>query len=489
MVFLLALFELARVLLRALLVVLSYHFLRAAWTGLREADPERPTPLEPWPTVCVQLPLKNEFYVAERVIRHAARLRYPAGQLEIQVLDDSDDRTTARVAEVVEELREAGVRVRHLHRERPTGYKAGALQAGLAETDSDIVAIFDADCMPAEDFLERTVPFFRDEKVGCVQVRWSFLNRERSLLTRLQAMVLDGLFAIDQFARAASRLPMQFNGTNGLWRTETIRAVGGWRGEILAEDADLSFRAHLDGWRLVHLRQYSVPTELPEDMASFRTQQHRWSLGSAQLLRSLGWRILRSDLPARSKLMMFMHMGRHAIDPLILMASLTSPFTTLYGLPFLVDYTVPVNTALFGLVGVGCLCFYGAALRYVGAGLGNLFLIPLVIPLAIGLSLAYTLAWFEGLVRLGGPFVRTPKAGSRASTEGPRYRSRKPLLALAEVALGGGHLYFTAEAVRAGLYTEAAFFGMLGASFLWVGLGTLGSRGVGADASPPEEGG
>ncbi|RZO58784.1 MAG: glycosyltransferase [Sandaracinaceae bacterium] len=489
MVFLLALFEIARVLLRALLVVLSYHFLRAAWTGLREEDPKLPEAPDPWPSVCVQLPLKNEYYVAERVIRHAAQLRYPGGRLSIQVLDDSDDRTTARVARVVEELRAQGVEITHLHRERPTGYKAGALQAGLGETDADIIAIFDADCMPAEDFLLRTVPFFRDARVGCVQVRWSFLNRQRSLLTRVQAMVLDGLFAIDQFARAASRLPMQFNGTNGLWRTETIRASGGWRGEILAEDADLSFRAHLSGWRLVHLRQYAVPTELPEDMASFRTQQHRWSLGSAQLLRSLGWRILRSDLPARSKLMMFMHMGRHAIDPLILMASLTSPFTTLYGLPFLVDYTVPVNTALFGLVGVGCFFFYGAALRYVGAPLSNVLLIPLIIPLAIGLSLAYTLAWFEGLVRLGGPFIRTPKAGSRAESDGPRYRSRKPLLALAEVVLGSGHLYFTAEALLEGLYTEAAFFAMLGGSFLWVGLGTLSSRGVGRGEPTAEEAG
>ena len=211
MVFLLALFEIARVLLRALLVVLSYHFLRAAWTGLREEDPKLPEAPDPWPSVCVQLPLKNEYYVAERVIRHAAQLRYPGGRLSIQVLDDSDDRTTARVARVVEELRAQGVEITHLHRERPTGYKAGALQAGLGETDADIIAIFDADCMPAEDFLLRTVPFFRDARVGCVQVRWSFLNRQRSLLTRVQAMVLDGLFAIDQFARAASRLPVPLN--------------------------------------------------------------------------------------------------------------------------------------------------------------------------------------------------------------------------------------------------------------------------------------
>ncbi|HJL18077.1 MAG TPA: glycosyltransferase [Sandaracinaceae bacterium LLY-WYZ-13_1] len=477
-VFLLA-FEGARSLLRAMLLVLSVHFLRAAWTSLREPDPERPEDPERWPSVTVQLPLKNEFYVAERVIRHAAALDYPPDRLHVQVLDDSSDETVARVRAVVAALRADGTRIDLLHRDRPEGYKAGALNAGLARTDAELVAIFDADCVPPRDFLRRTVPYFRDRAVGCVQVRWSFVNRTRSLLTRLQAMVLDGLFAIDQFARAARRLPMQFNGTNGLWRTRTIREVGGWRGEILAEDADLSFRAHLDGWRLVHLRQYAVPTELPEDMAAFRTQQHRWSRGSAQLLRTMGWRILRSALPPRAKLMMLMHLGRHTIDPLIVMATLTSPFTTLYGLPFLVDYTVPLNAALFGAVGLGCVLFYGAALRYAGAPRSHLLLVPLVIPLAIGLCLEYSVAFAGGLVRRGGPFVRTPKAGSEPARSGPRYRTRKPLLALLETALGAAHAYFAVEAFRGGLHAEAAFFAMLSGSFLWVGLGTLSSRGVG----------
>ena len=483
MIVFLVLFEAARLTLRAMLLVLSFHLLKAAWTGLREADPIRPSDPEAWPRVTVQLPLKNEYYVAERVIRKAAAMDYPRDRLDIQVLDDSDDETTDRVRAVVASLEAEGVSIRLLHRSAPEGYKAGALNAGLLETTADLIAIFDADCVPPEDFLRRTVPFFTDPKVGCVQVRWSFLNRARSLLTRLQAMVLDGLFAIDQFARAASRLPMQFNGTNGLWRTATIREVGGWRGEILAEDADLSFRAHLAGYRLVHLRQYAVPTELPEDMAAFRTQQHRWSLGSAQLLRSLGWTVARSDLPFRSKLMMFMHMGRHTIDPLVLMVALTAPLTTLYGLPFLVDYTLPVNSALFGLLGVGCLLFYGAALRYVGAPKSNMLLIPLVIPLAIGLSLAYTLAFVEGLVRRGGTFVRTPKAGSEPIESGPRYRIQRPPVAFLEVLMGLAHVVFTVMAISRGLYAEAAFFAMLCGSFLWVGIGTLASSGVGR--SPP----
>ncbi len=475
---LLLMFEAARLVLRAMLLVLSGHFFRAVWRGLREHDPEPPASPDPWPTVTVQLPLKDEFYVAERVIRCAAALDYPADRLRIQVLDDSSDATTERVRAVVDELAASGRDVTLLHRERPEGFKAGALNAGLAEVDTDLVAIFDADCVPAPDFLRRTVPFFAAPDVACVQVRWSFLNRNHSLLTRLQAMVLDGLFAIDQFARASRRLPLQFNGTNGLWRTRAIRESGGWRGDILAEDADLSFRAHLGGWRLVHLREYAVPTELPEEMASFRTQQMRWSLGSAQLLRAIGWRIARSDLPVRSKAMMFLHLGRHAIDPLILMAALTSPFTTLYGLQYLIDYTLPINAGLLGLVGLGCVLFYGSALRYVRAPASHVLLIPLVIPLAIGLSLAYTASFAEGLVSRSAVFVRTPKAGSEAAA-GPRYRIHRPILTtLLEVALGGAHAFFTYRAAAAGLHAEAAFFAMLGASFLWVGLGTLASRGV-----------
>lgn len=475
-------FEAARLVLRAMLLVLSWHFLRAAWRGLREPDPQLPDAPEVWPRVTVQLPLKNEYYVAERVIRTAAAIDYPRERFAIQVLDDSVDETTARVRALVDDLREEGLDISMIHRDEPAGFKAGALNTGLDEVDADLVAIFDADCVPGPDFLRRTVPFFGDEDVACVQVRWSFLNRDRSMLTRVQAMVLDGLMAIDQFARASGGLPLQFNGTNGLWRVDAIRAVGGWRGEILAEDADLSFRAHLEGYRLVHLRQYAVPTELPVEMASFRTQQMRWSLGSAQLLRSIGWRILRSDIPWRSKLMMFLHLGRHAIDPLILLATLTSPFTTLYGLPFLIDYTVPLNSGLFLLVGLGCLFFYGAALRYVRAPSWHLLLIPLVIPLAIGLSLAYTLAFARGLFQRRAEFVRTPKAGSEAGRDGPRYRSERPLTAWVELAIGTSHAYFTFRAVEAGLLAEAAFFAMLCGSFLWVGLGTLASRGVGRAA-------
>jgi cellulose synthase/poly-beta-1,6-N-acetylglucosamine synthase-like glycosyltransferase len=306
------------------------------------------------------------------------------------------------------------------------------------------------------------------------------LNRTRSLLTRIQAVVLDGLFAVDQHARAASRLPLQFNGTNGVWRRAAIEAAGGWNAKVLAEDADLSFRAYLAGYRVVHVRDYAVPTEIPEDMAAFRAQQRRWALGSAQMLRALGMRILRAPIPARAKLMMFMHLGRHAIDPLILLACLTSPFTTLYGMPFLIDYGTLLNVGLVGLVAIGSFVFYGAALRRVGAKSSDILLVPSVILLAIGLSLVYTVAFFKGIVSSGGTFERTPKAGSEGGIRsGPRYRASRDPLALAELGIAVAHLYFAYAALRQGNWAYAAFFAAVSLSFGWVGLGTLTSAGVG----------
>ena len=475
----LILFEALRLTLRALLLVLILHFLRAAWSSTRRATETRPPELSEWPKVTVQLPVRNEYYVVERVIRAACALDYPRDRLEIQVLDDSTDETRDRARAVVQELAAAGHHVKHLTRDAPRGYKAGALNQGLESASGDFLAMFDADCVPPPDFLRRVMPYFAVPDVGCVQVRWSFSNRTRSLLTRLQAIVLDGLFVVDQHARAKAALPLQFNGTNGVWRRTAIAAAGGWSPDILAEDADLSFRAYLAGHRVVHVRDYAVPTEIPEDMAAFRAQQRRWALGSAQMLRALGPRILRSPISARAKLMMFMHVGRHAIDPLILLACLTSPFTTLYGMRFLVDYGTMLNAGLVGLLAVSMLVFYGAAIRRGGAPVTELALVPLIMPLAIGLSLVYTVAFFKGIFRGGGAFVRTPKSGDASGPSGPRYLAPRDGLALVELAIGAAHAYFSVAAWQRGIWAYAVFFAAVAASFGWVALGTLLSAGVG----------
>lgn len=470
-------FESLRLALRAMLVVLSSHFVRAAWTSSRTQDPSPPADPQVWPSVTVQIPVRNEYYVVERVVRAAAGLSYPNEKLQIQLLDDSTDATRERAAELCDGLRRAGQNIEHLHRSRPTGYKAGALNAALPTATGEFVAMFDSDCVPPEDFLKKTIPWFSDPKVACVQVRWSFLNRNLSILTRVQALVLDGLFAVDQFSRAAQGLPLQFNGTNGVWRRAVVQEVGEWSPQILAEDADLSFRAYIAGYRVQHLRNYAVPTEIPTDMAAFRAQQRRWALGSAQMLRTLSAPILRSDLPVRAKLMMFMHLGRHSIDPLILLACLTTPFTTLFGMPFLVDYGVAANVGVVGLVGVSAFVFYARALAQVRTNHKDVVLVPLVILLAIGLSFVYTAAMLRGLAGRGGAFVRTPKSGDAEKPRaGPVYHAPVDALSVLEVLTACAHAYFAMLALQAGYAAYGLFFAAVSVAFGWVGVASLWAR-------------
>jgi cellulose synthase/poly-beta-1,6-N-acetylglucosamine synthase-like glycosyltransferase len=418
--------------------------------------------------------MRNEFYVAERILRAAAALDWPADRLEIQVLDDSDDETRARVAAVAEDLRSKGVPIEVLAREHPTGYKAGALQAGLLLAKGSLVAIFDADCDPPPSFLREVAPHFADPKVGLVQVRWTFWNRTRSLFTRLQATLLDGVFAVDQPARSLAGAPFQFNGTNGVWRRQALEDAGGWRGEMLAEDVDMAFRAFLAGYRLVHLSEQTVPTEIPETMTAFRAQQKRWARGSAQVLRAMTGSILRARVPTGAKVMMILHLGRHAIDPFLLSACLSTPATTLWGMPFLLDYGPLGNAAIVGLVFLSVFVHYGVALRATGRLRAGFLLVPLVIPLAIGLSLLYTVAFVGGLFEGGGEFVRTPKeGGAREAEVGPVYRSPFDPLALVETALGAAHAYFAVVAFGRGYWPYAGFFTLVSGSFLWVGIASL----------------
>lgn len=480
----LVLFEALRLALRVLIVVLVVHFLRSTWLALRRPAPAPASEPGSWPVVTIQLPVRNEYYVVERAIRAAVALDYPEGALELQVLDDSTDETRERAAREVEAARAEGHDIHHVLRERPVGYKAGALAHGLGQARGELIAVFDADCIPPPDFLRRVVPHFHEPDVACVQVRWGFTNRNRNLLTRVQAIVLDGLFAVDQHARSTSRLPLQFNGTNGVWRRAAIDRAGGWSAETLAEDADLAFRAYLAGSRVLHLGDYAVPTELPVDMASFRAQQRRWATGSGQILRHLGLRILRSSLSPWAKLMMFMHLGRHAIDPLVLLALLTSPFTTLYGMPFLIDYGTALNVGLVALLALACLLFYGVALRRVGAARVNVLLVPGVLVLAIGLAPLYSVAFVRGVLSTGGAFVRTPKGGERGGA-GPTYRAARDPFAWLEVVLAVAHGWFAIEAAEQQIWAYAAFFAVVSLSLAWVGGATLvGSTRAGSPIDP-----
>src|SRR5438874_4446658 len=252
---------------------------------------------EQLPKVTMQLPIFNEVYVVERLLRSVSEIDYPKELLHIQVLDDSTDDTRDLTASCVTELQGRGFNVELIHRTDRTGFKAGALETGLASAQSEFVCILDADFVPQPDLLKRTVHFFTDPRVGMIQTRWGHLNRGYSLLTRVQAMFLDGHLLLEQTARSRSGRFFNFNGTAGLWRRTCIEQGGGWQHDTLTEDLDLSYRAQLVGWKFVFLPDVVTPAELPVDMNGFKSQQHRWTKGSIQTCKKLLPRIWRSELP------------------------------------------------------------------------------------------------------------------------------------------------------------------------------------------------
>lgn len=365
------------------------------------------------PKVCIQLPVYNEGGVVERLIKHVCKLRYPQDLLEIQVLDDSTDGSSAQIAELVEEFQQQGFLIVHLQRQNRHGYKAGALSAGLGQTDAEFVAVFDADFAPAPNFLERTVDFFSDPDVGMVQVRWGHLNRFHSGLTRAQALLLDGHFLIEHTARNRSGCFFNFNGTAGIWRKSTIEKAGGWQGDTLTEDLDLSYRAQMAGARFVYLVDNTVPAELPEDIDAFKSQQHRWTKGSVQVFRKLIFPMLRAPLPWSVKLEACFHFVANFCYPAILFLGLfLMPLIQARGGDRVIDLFFFDRFVLF--FGLFSVCFYYAIAYREARGVSWIKAwldVPLALITGIALSLSNSFAIIEGLVSGGSEFTRTPKKG------------------------------------------------------------------------------
>ncbi|MCB1055132.1 MAG: glycosyltransferase family 2 protein [Acidobacteria bacterium] len=389
---------------------------------LRRAPP-RPEDPEPWPDVTVQLPLYNEYYVAERLIDAVCALDYPRDRLHVQVLDDSTDETRTLVAEVVERHRRAGISIEHLHRTDRTGYKAGALAAGLERAGSDLLAVFDADFIPPPDFLKRAVPYFADPAVGMVQARWEHLNRDFSLLTRVEAILLDGHFLIEHTARHRSGCFFNFNGTAGLWRRDAITQAGGWQHDTLTEDLDLSYRAQLAGWRFIYLPDLETPSELPVDIHGFKNQQHRWAMGSVQTGRKLLGRLLRARLPWRVKLEAFVHLTNNGSYLLMLLLSLLVFPAMLARREHLSSTLLWLDLPMFVAATGSVLLFYIASQIARGEGWASrLLFLPALMGLGIGLSVNNTRAVLGGLLRRGGVFHRTPKYSVIRPGEGWRFK-------------------------------------------------------------------
>lgn len=373
-----------------------------------------PSPNATWPTVTVQLPLYNEADVAARLIDACAALNYPATRLEIQVLDDSTDRTTDVVAQRVAHWQAQGIDIVHIHRTDRSGYKAGALQNGLHLARGDLIAVFDADFLPPADFLQRMIPHFDAPDIGMVQARWGHLNAETSLLTRMQAFGLDAHFAIEQATRHDTNCFINFNGTAGIWRRACIEDAGGWTSDTLTEDLDLSYRAQLRGWRFRFRPDVEAPAELPVSMNAFRTQQFRWTKGAVETARKLLGPLWSSGMPLRVKLEGTLHLTAHAAFPFLLLAALTH-----VPLLWLRHAGQGPGDAYFALLSLGLVGFVGffLAQSYAQRALypdwpRRLRRFPLFMAGSIGLALSNTHALWEGLRGTVSAFIRTPKTGA-----------------------------------------------------------------------------
>ena len=434
--------------------------------------------LEKLPRITIQLPIFNEMYVVDRLVEAVCQIEYPRSLLQVQVLDDSTDETCTIARASVERQQKLGHDVVYLHRSNREGFKAGALENGLASATGELVAVFDADFVPNADFLQRTVPFFADSGVGMVQVRWGHLNRDFSLLTQVQAIFLDGHFIIEHTARNRSGCFFNFNGTAGIWRRSTIVDAGGWQHDTLTEDVDLSYRAQLKGWRFVFLPDVISPAEVPVDMNAFKSQQHRWAKGSIQTARKLLPRILASDLPFIVKREAFFHLTNNVAYLLMVLLSVLMPLSMvvrfqhgLYGTLFL---DLP-----FFLTATASVCFfYVASLREQGGGWWDrLKYLPFLMSLGIGLAINNARAVVEALLNQQSAFTRTPKTGAEGKQLRVKvkksYLGLKTQASIVELAFG---LYFTGAlhyAVEKEIWTSIPFLLLFQVGFLYVGLSSL----------------
>jgi cellulose synthase/poly-beta-1,6-N-acetylglucosamine synthase-like glycosyltransferase len=434
-------------------------------------------------TVTVQLPLFNEATVVERLLDAVARFDYPADKLEIQVLDDSTDETEALARRKVAELRERGLDAVYLRRANRVGYKAGALEFGLEVAKGELVAIFDADFVPQPDFLKSVVTDFRDPRVGMVQTRWAHLNRDESLLTSVQALMLDGHHLVENRARFGSGCMFNFSGTGGIWRRAAIADAGGWQHDTLTEDLDLSYRAQLKGWRFIYREDVVTPAELPAEMSAFRAQQYRWAKGTVQTARKLLGRILTAPLTFGQRVEASFHMLPHFAYPLTLLLSILL-LPALITLPVTDGRTLLLIDLPLCMGATGSLVtFYSMAETAQGRTVWTaLRRLPALIALGAGLSPHLTRAVADGMGSMAGEFVRTPKRGAAAG----RYwqYARLPLLEIALALVSFASVVASIE-TRHWFATPFAFLFMTGYGFVaWL----VASEQLGQRLAPRAEG-
>ncbi|MBC3757105.1 glycosyltransferase [Hyunsoonleella sp. SJ7] len=367
------------------------------------------------PLVTIQLPVFNEMYVMERLLENIAKIDYPQDKLEIQVLDDSTDETVESTAAHIATLQKTGLDIKHITRTNRQGFKAGALKEGLEFAKGEFIAIFDSDFLPNEDWIKRTVPYFKDESIGVVQTRWGHINRNYSLLTKIQAFALDAHFTLEQTGRNSKGHFINFNGTAGIWRKECIIDAGNWQGDTLTEDLDLSYRAQLKKWKFKYLEDVETPAELPIVISAARSQQFRWNKGGAENFRKMLWKVLKNEnISAKTKVHGLLHLLNSTMFLNILIVAILSipmlyiknEYTHLKPYFYVMSFFV-ISTIIFFV------CYWMMYRKIYGSGIKNFMnyigTFFLFFSIAMGFSLHNSIAVLEGHWGKKSEFVRTPK--------------------------------------------------------------------------------
>ncbi len=459
----------------AALFVYGLNFFHLSWRAhvdRRALNESTPAPMDQLPHVTVQLPIFNERYVAQRLIESAAKLDYPKDLLEIHVLDDSTDDTRQIAADIVEQLRSEGVDIKHLHRKNRHGFKAGALADGLKVSRGEFILIFDADFIPAPDFLKRALSYFDNERVAFVQARWGHLNRDYSLLTFLQSLAIDAHFAVEQLARSRIGYWFNFNGTAGIWRKSAIEDAGGWTAETLTEDLDLSYRAFLRGWQARYAGEIVAPAELPVSMSAYRRQQHRWARGSLECAIRFVPLVWRADAPLAKRIEAVLHLTGYVVHLLLFALSL------LYPLVLLLSMQYPTLISLFGIAVLFNFTALAPTTFFIVAqnALGKKWIraIPAILFTSI-LGAGMMLNTVRAALQIGfgkkGSFERTPKYGITRrgqQWDATKYRVRIDSIVIFELLMAFANLYTVILAFQSGNYFISFYAALFALGLLFV---------------------
>jgi len=470
----------------SLLVIFFYALLQAslAINYLKEKRKKSRTenlnePILNHPFITIQLPIYNEKYVVERLLDQTLKMNWPKDKIEFQILDDSADETTKILNSKIQNYKAQGFNINLVQRPNREGFKAGALKHGMTFAKGEFIAIFDADFLPDPEFLNRTIPIFNDEKIGVVQTRWEHINREFSLLTKLQAFALDAHFSVEQVGRNCAGHFINFNGTGGVWRRTTIEDAGGWQADTLTEDLDLSYRAQLKNWKFIYREDISSPAELPVAMSALKSQQFRWTKGGAETFKKIAGKLLFSKgIRFTDRLHGLTHLFNSSVFVFVLLLALSSvPLVYFVGksevLSIWVDYS-----AVFFISTIFLMFYYGVSFRekfsnrFFGV-LGFFKRFFQYLTIAMGLSYCNTQAVLLGYFGKKTAFIRTPKFNIEQTKSGgwkknAYLNSKLKFSSLIELLLACYFIFGIVMGIKTAVYGMIPFHSLLSLGFLSV---------------------